>query len=92
MNQKYAKQSRNRVLGSHGGESVKMAVFWIVALCSLMKVYRRFVNTCRRHRNGFMTETARTFETSVSFYHTTLCNKQEDSHLHNKISAILQNR
>jgi hypothetical protein len=29
--------------------NMKMAVFWVVALCSLVKVYRRFRGACCLH-------------------------------------------
>jgi hypothetical protein len=32
--------------------SMKMAVFWVVALCSLVEVYRRFRGTCCLHHQG----------------------------------------
>jgi hypothetical protein len=32
--------------------SMKMAVFWVVVLCSLVEVYRRFRGTCRLHHQG----------------------------------------
>jgi hypothetical protein len=31
---------------------MKMAVFWVVALCSLVHVYRRFRNACCLHHKG----------------------------------------
>jgi hypothetical protein len=41
--------------------SMKMAVLWVVAPCSLVEVYRRF---------ALMVGTASTSETSVNFYQT----------------------
>jgi hypothetical protein len=41
------------------GWSTKMAVFWVVALCSLVEVYQRFI--------ALMTEAARSSETLVNF-------------------------
>jgi hypothetical protein len=32
--------------------SMKMAVFWVVAPCSLVEVYRRFRGACRLHHQG----------------------------------------
>jgi hypothetical protein len=53
---------------------MKMAVFWVVAPCSLVEVYQRFI--------ALMMEAARTSETLVNFYQTTWHYKPEDSHLH----------
>jgi hypothetical protein len=53
-----------------------MAVFWVVAQCSLVSVYRRFVRAIAR-----MMEAAGTSETSVTFYQATRRNNPEDSHL-----------
>jgi hypothetical protein len=50
-----------------------MAVFWVVAPCSLVEVYQRF--------RGLMMEAARTSETLVNFYQTTRRYIPEDSHL-----------
>jgi hypothetical protein len=59
---------------------MKMAVFWVVARCSLIEVYRR---------QALMMEAASTSETSVNFYQTTRHNNPEDSHLHfDKRSAV----
>jgi hypothetical protein len=54
--------------------SMKMAVFWVVAPCSLVEVYRRF--------RALMMEAAGTSETLVYFYQTIRCYNPEDSHLH----------
>jgi hypothetical protein len=56
---------------------MKMAVFWVVAPCSLVEVYRRFI--------ALMMEAASTSETSVNFHQTTWRNNSEDSHLHFEI-------
>jgi hypothetical protein len=42
--------------------STKMAVFWVVAPCSLVEVYQRFGGPCCLHHQG---------ETLVNFYQTT---------------------
>jgi hypothetical protein len=56
---------------------MKMAVFWVVAPCSVVEVYRRF-----RSAIALMIEAASISETSINFfYQTTRCNKSEDSHL-----------
>jgi hypothetical protein len=44
--------------------SMKMAVFWVVAPCSLVEVYQLF-------RIALMMETGRTSEMLVNFYRTT---------------------
>jgi hypothetical protein len=49
----------------------KMAVFWVVAPCSVVEVYQ----------SALMMEAARTSETLVNFYHTTRRYNPEDSHL-----------
>jgi hypothetical protein len=64
----------------------EMAVFWIVAQCSLVEVYQRFRGPCCLHHQGdeyfaLKMEIARTSETSVNFYQTTRRYNQEDSHL-----------
>jgi hypothetical protein len=52
---------------------MKMTVFWDVTPCSLVKVYRRFIDLIMEAEN--------TSETSVNFYQTTRRNIPEDSHL-----------
>jgi hypothetical protein len=54
---------------------VKMAVFWVVAPCSLMEVYQAMT-----YRTEM--EAANTSETSADFYQTTHRNNPEGSHLH----------
>jgi hypothetical protein len=51
-----------------------MAVFWVVAPCSLVEVYKRFGGPCCLHHQGD--------RTLVNFYQTTRCYNPEDSHLH----------
>jgi hypothetical protein len=51
---------------------MKMAVFWVVAPCSLVEVYQRI---------ALMMEATRTSETLVNFYQTTRRFNPEDSHL-----------
>jgi hypothetical protein len=48
-----------------------MAVFWLVAPCSLVEVYQRFL----------MMEAARTSGTLVNFHQTTRRYSPEDNHL-----------
>jgi hypothetical protein len=57
---------------------MKMTVFWNVALCSLVEVYRLL-------RGALKMETASTYETSINFYQTTLRNIPEDGHLQRNI-------
>jgi hypothetical protein len=45
-----------------------MAVFWVVALCSLVEVYQCFRGPCLHHQ--LKMEAARTSETLVNFYQT----------------------
>jgi hypothetical protein len=64
---------------------MKMAVFWVVAPCSLLEVYRRFSGACRLHHQvliALMIEAASTSETSVKLYQPTRHNNPEDSQLH----------
>jgi hypothetical protein len=55
--------------------SSKMAVFWVVAPCSLVEVYQRFII------RALIMEATRTSETLVNFYQTTQRYNPEDSHL-----------
>jgi hypothetical protein len=56
--------------------SMKMAVFWVVAQCSLVEVYQRFRGPCCLHPSII-----RTSETLVNFYQTTRRYNPEDRHL-----------
>jgi hypothetical protein len=58
---------------------MEMAVFWVVAPCSLVEVYRRFRDVCCLHHQG---------DESVNFYETSRCNNQEDIHLQLKIQSV----
>jgi hypothetical protein len=63
-----------------------MAVFWVVAPCSLVEVYQRFRGPSCLHHQGdefiaLMMEAARTSENLVNFYQTTRRYNPEDSHL-----------
>jgi hypothetical protein len=72
---------------------MKMAVFWVVAPCSLVEVYQRFTGPCYLHYHHgattqkmmdddqMMMEVATTSETLVNFYQTTRRYNPEDSHL-----------
>jgi hypothetical protein len=68
-----------------------MAVFWVVAPCSLVAVYRPFRGTCCIHHQGdassiiaLMMEATGSSETSAYFYQTTRRYNPEDSHLHTR--------
>jgi hypothetical protein len=70
--------------------STKMAVFWVVAPCSLVEVYQRFRGPCCLHRQG--DEAARTSGPLVNFYQTTRRDNPEDSPLHeNETSGSVKN-
>jgi hypothetical protein len=43
--------TEHSVKHSHANfEQIKMTVFWVVTLCSLVEVYRRFRGACCRHQ------------------------------------------
>jgi hypothetical protein len=56
---------------------MKMTVFWVVAPCRLVDVYRRFRGAYWLHQQSDRAET------SVNFYQTTRRNNPEDSYLQN---------
>jgi hypothetical protein len=56
--------------------STKMAVFWVVAPCSLVEVYQRFIGPCCLHHQGESPS-----ETLVNLYQTTRRYNPENSHL-----------
>jgi hypothetical protein len=63
-----------------------MAVFWVVAPCSLVEVYRRFRGACCLHHHhhqgiALMMEAAGTSETLVNFHQTTGRYIPEDNYL-----------
>jgi hypothetical protein len=63
---------------------MKMAVFWVVVPCSLVKftnVSEVLVASIIRAMRA-MVEAAKTSEMLVNFYQTTWCYNPEDSHLH----------
>jgi hypothetical protein len=61
----------------------KMAVFWVVAPCSLVEVYQRFRGPC-----SMMMEAVSTSEMLETFYQTTRRYNPEDSHLHSIILIL----
>jgi hypothetical protein len=66
----------------------KMAVFWVVAPCSLVQIHQRFRGPCCLHHQGhepliaLMMEAARSSETLVNICQTARRYNSEDSHLH----------
>jgi hypothetical protein len=60
-----------------------MAVFWIVAPCSLVEVYQllEVLAASIIRASALMMEAARISETLVNFYQTTWSYNPEDSHL-----------
>jgi hypothetical protein len=66
---------------------MNMAVFWVVAPCSLVELYRRFRGAYCLHHQGDsddgtpMTEAASTSEKPINFYKTARRNILENSHL-----------
>jgi hypothetical protein len=63
---------------------MKMAVFWVVALCSLIEVYQRFRGTFCLHYQGDECLRQQLPETLVNFYQTTRRYNPENSHLHTR--------
>jgi hypothetical protein len=57
--------------------SMKTTVFWVVAPCSLVEVYRSFGGECSLHYQGVQTS-----ETSVKSYQTTWRTNPKGRHLH----------
>jgi hypothetical protein len=53
---------------------MKMAIFWVVAPCSLVEVYRRFRGPCCLHHQG----------DESHFYQNTWRYNSEDGHLHTR--------
>jgi hypothetical protein len=52
--------------------NMKMAVLWVLTLCSLADVYHHFRGTCCLHHQGD--------KTMVNFYQTTQHYNPQDSH------------
>jgi hypothetical protein len=68
---------------------MKKTVFWDVAACCLVEVYRCFRRAYYLHHHelsviALMMEAASTSETSVNFYQIKRRNNSEDSHLHTR--------
>jgi hypothetical protein len=60
---------------------MNMAVFWVVAPCPLVEVYRRFRGVTASII-ALMIEAASASKSSVNFYQTTRRNNPEGSHIH----------
>jgi hypothetical protein len=67
-----------------------MAVFWVVAPCSLVEVYLRFSGACLLIAP--MLEVLSTSETTVNFYQSTRHNNPEDNHLHTRSRNLANQR
>jgi predicted GNAT family acetyltransferase len=67
-------------------EQMKMAVLWVVPLCSLVEVYRHFrlAASIIRAMIALMMEAASISETLVNFYQTTRYSNPEDSNLYTR--------
>jgi hypothetical protein len=65
-----------------------MTVFWEVAPCRLVEVYRRFSGAYYRAITLIM-EAVSTSETTENFYETVRRNNPEDGHLEAKIEFII---
>jgi hypothetical protein len=65
--------------------TLKMAVFWDVAPCSVVEIDRRF----RRGLIALMMKAVSTSETSVNFYQRIRHNIPEESHLHTRLRENL---
>jgi hypothetical protein len=65
--------------------SMKIAVFWVEALCSLVEIYQRFKGRYLLPPSSpiiaLMTEAASSSETFENFYQTTRRYNPKDSHL-----------
>jgi hypothetical protein len=60
--------------------NTRLALFRVVAPCSLVEIYQRFRGPCCLHHQGaLMMEAARSSETLVNFYQTTRRYNPEDS-------------
>jgi hypothetical protein len=67
------------VWGSHGGEFLKITVFWVLVQCSMEEIYQSFRGICCV--NSPTMEAASTSETLVNFYQTTWRWNPEDIRL-----------
>jgi hypothetical protein len=65
---------------------MNMAVFWDIALCSLVDIDQGFRGPyCLHHQITLMLEAVSSSETSVNFYKTTRRNILEYSHIHTRL-------
>jgi hypothetical protein len=67
----------------------KMAVFWVVASCSLVEVYD-VSEVLAASIIALTMKTASTSETSVNFYQTRRRNNPEDNNLHTRCRENLK--
>jgi hypothetical protein len=67
--------------------SMKMAVLWVVAPCSLVEVYLRFRGARCVHQGDRPDDEGSNHLSNL--YQTTRCNNPEDSHLHIFFSFII---
>jgi hypothetical protein len=73
-------------------QKLNSAVFWVVAPCNLVEVYRRFRGACCLHHQGddsvkkmsHRPDDGGMSETSVNFYQITRRNNSEGSHLYTR--------
>jgi hypothetical protein len=74
-----------------------MAVFWVVAPCSLVEVYQHYRGLYCLHHQGdeWIVEAVQTSETSVNSYQSTRRYNPQHNHLHNhprrEVQILLEN-
>jgi hypothetical protein len=69
--------------------SMKMAVFWVVMLCSLVEVYQRFRRTCCLHHQGDESETTRHYNPEDSHLHELSCLQQCKEHAAKSLIVLM---
>jgi hypothetical protein len=76
--------------------SMKMAVFWVVAPCRMVRVYQHFGSPyCLHHQGdggGPHVEAIRTSETMANSYHSTWCHNPEDNNLSSDVCWYADNK
>jgi uncharacterized protein YhhL (DUF1145 family) len=76
------------ILLVHNTTQLKMAVFWVVALCRLVQIYQHFRRTASiisavsimLMLTALMMEAVQTAETLVNLHQSTQCCNPEDRH------------